>query len=195
MRSILLVLVGCAALILIPPQTGRAAPSLPPLYVTVHGSLWAWTPDRGARRVAPWPYTHPPVASADSAHIAYASVDEGEAQKLTALGSTSWQELYGLGSNIVLLNTQDNSTVTLTAGPIGATTGTQTPVRALALSEPSWSPDGMALAWVEDPSGSRNDNSVPILVIYRPATASFARYPETMEGGTCRRSGAKRVSP
>jgi hypothetical protein len=123
------------------------------------------------------------VASADGVHIAYSSVDEGEVQKLTALGLTSWHERYGLDSNIVLLNTHDNSTITLTAGPIGAPSGTQTPTSALAMSEPSWSPDGKALAWIEAAPGNQHDDSRPMLVIYRPATASFARYPETMNGG------------
>jgi len=144
-----------------PPAQARQADA--PLVILLNGDLWQWTPGGELQQLTTWGYNQRPVLSPDGSRVAYTSWAEVAVEALA-----SGQELPGtVPSNIWLLDVASGDGVRAAEQPGDVSYLVEgVPGRYAVRGTPSWSPDGMRLAWNE----LVEPNSQYQLVVYDVAT-------------------------
>ncbi len=128
-------------------QERRYAPDAnAPLILYMRGDIWTWSSGKLQQRTA-WGYNKAPVLAPNGNQIAYKSTASIAVDAIKRLGGIGGGDLPG---NIWLLDVATNDAIRVADQPAGASMmSPNTPDKYVVRSDPSWSPDGSALAWTE----------------------------------------------
>lgn len=121
----------------VPEQTNA------PLVFVMNGDLWKWSVGNSQpTRMTEWGYNFRPVISPDETRVAYKSWAQLSVDYINVQGFAWAGDMPG---NIWVMDVNTGEAVRVADQPAGATLESG----AIHRSDPTWSPDGNALAWVE----------------------------------------------
>lgn len=132
------------------------------LVILMRGDLWAYSEATNTlRQLTRWGYNQLPVISPDNQRVAYASAAEIALPFLQRFGETPNLP----PTNIWIWSLSSGQAVRVAQQPVNASFGTGLPNETyIRRSTPTWSPDGLRLAWIE--SVVVGDQTVHSLAIY-----------------------------
>ncbi|MCL4880146.1 MAG: SH3 domain-containing protein [Anaerolineae bacterium] len=114
----------------------------PPLVFLMNGDLWKWSPgDAQPTQMTQWGYNFRPVISPDGTRVAYKSWAELSVNAINDAGLFPGD----MPANIWVMNVATLEAQRVADQPAGVTVENGAIIR----SDPAWSPDGNALAWIE----------------------------------------------
>lgn len=157
--NLLIALMLCFALVGLPVPA--QAQGDPPLVILMDGDIWLYNDSTLAlTQLTRWGYNREPALSPDGKTIAYASVADFAIPAVRQYGDTPNLP----PTNIWLWNIPTGFSARIADQPPGATYGSGNPNETFVIrSTPSWSPDGLRLAWIDTITGP---NFRQELVIY-----------------------------
>jgi hypothetical protein len=143
-RTLQILLLIVAALL---SNSSSYAQESKPLIFWAQGDLWAWTEaTQSVTQLTADGTISGATLSPDGTSIAYRSLSAISRMGLDGLQADGAIANFDLPTDIILLTLQSGETTTLAAQDPRAAL---TPGGSIVRSEPAWSPDGTAIAWVE----------------------------------------------
>jgi hypothetical protein len=141
-----------------------------PLIFWASGDLWLWSPSTPAITPLTTNGTvSSPSLSPAGGWLAYRALSPVSREALDRLQTTGFIAEYDLPTDIFLADLNTQQTLSIASQPAGASLFVDGVAdSALVRSEPAWSPEGDAIAWVEFSFGASGGT----LIAYRLAEAS-----------------------
>jgi Tol biopolymer transport system component len=139
------------------------------------GDIYTWNVvSQTLKQLTTWGYNFAPHVSPDGKWLAYRSVSQAAVSAITQGQAVNADDL----ANIWLLNPDTDDAVQITVQPEGATSSGS----LIRRGEPAWSPDGTAVAWIED------SKQVAMYTLETKITTSF---PLNLPPACCEGAGAE----
>jgi hypothetical protein len=170
-------IVLCSLLVaVLHPVQGAALQTLDmPLILNIRGDVWAWS-GAGLQQRTNWGYNKAPILSPSGNQIAYKATASIAVDAIKQSGGMGGGDLP---ANIWLLDVTTNNALRVVDQPADASLLVpNVPDKYVLRSDPTWSPDGRALAWTELVQGERPEGLLQLLVYDPTQKAARAIVPE-----------------
>lgn len=146
--------VASARVLSAPSKQGANAP----LLFNYKGDIWAWD-GKALKARTQWGYNGRPILSPDGQNIAYLSVAKVAVDQIK-----QGKEMSGyLPQNVYILDIATNQALRIADQPAQATYGQ--PYYFVTRSQPTWAPDGTALAWTELVESSGTNEAAQVSLV------------------------------
>jgi hypothetical protein len=132
-----------------------------PLIMNMRGDVWAWSGANLQQRTN-WGHNKEPILSPSGNRIAYRATAQIAVDALKRLGGLGGGDLP---ANIWLLDVTTNDALRVVDQPVGASLLAPNVQDSYVLrSDPTWSPDGTALAWSELIQDEKPEGTLQLVV-------------------------------